>query len=167
LVGVVTVFTVLMVPASAFGVSPVKEHTEFTGFGDIPAGIGCTFPFSFNPVEPYKGTYLTFTDQDGNPIRVATISKISHWTITNLDTGASHTFRISAGSEMDTPHPDGSYNFVLRGGWFVFNDSTGTPPGPWALVGSGQAHGSVSAEGVLTLSRVRGTTFDPCATVAS
>ena len=150
------------------GTAPVRQSLDSVtaGFGDLPAGIACAFAVSLNPVQPYRGTELTYFTKSGDVVRDVTVATRSTWKITNLDTQASYTFGVAAGRLSATPQADGSVTIAISGGVVGFNAPTDTPAGPFSQTFSGHLVLSVDSAGNGTTISHAGTPTDLCAAVA-
>jgi hypothetical protein len=135
----------------------------------VPAGLACA-DFDLHVVGTgSKQIMKTFTDQDGNPVKVITAGKGFDLTFTNMSPGGESIAFPSNGSVSKTTiNADGSATVQATGHNVVIFFPTDVPAGPSTTLYKGRLVYTVDPypNGVFTLQSSSGPTTDICALLA-
>jgi hypothetical protein len=105
----------------------------------------------------------TFTDENGNPVRILTAGKGALLTYTNLDSGKSVTIRTDGSVSSDRTNLDGTHTVTATGHNGLILFPTDVPAGPTTTQYIGRIVYTVSGGGVFTLLSTSGSARDICA----
>ncbi len=109
----------------------------------------------------------TFTDQDGNPVRILTAGKGTLLTYTNVNSGASVTIRTDGSVSSTRTSPDGTQTVTATGHNGLVLFPSDVPAGPTTTQYIGRIVYTVSPpDGVFTLLSTSGSARDICAELA-
>jgi hypothetical protein len=126
---------------------------------DLPAGLACAgFDLRVEGTGD-KRIMRTFTDQNGQVVRLLSAGKGFDLTFTNLNSGASIAFPSNGSVERS----DGSTTFQNLGHNVLILFPTDVPQGPSTTLYTGQLVYTVDASGVFTVQSTSGRTTDICA----
>jgi hypothetical protein len=129
----------------------------------LPAGVGCTFPTSYEPIVDREILTTFPAEANGDVRQLITGTLVAR--LTNLDTLTSIVVNIS-GPGVVINHPDGSVD-LLGGGISAFPfGPTDTPPGPHWWLFRGRLNLTITANGNLVLNSFSGTKEDLCLRLA-
>jgi hypothetical protein len=129
---------------------------------ELPAGTACSFPLRIdgtlgNPIN------RTFTDKDGNVVRILSAGTGSALTFTNDTSEATLSLRSNGAVTRTTPRADGSTLNVSTGHNVLILFPTDVPAGPSTTLYTGRIVYTVTATGDFTLLETSGTSRDLCA----
>jgi hypothetical protein len=127
----------------------------------LPAGLACAFTLRVEGTGSKQIT-RTFTDENGNPVRLLSAGKGYSLTFTNLDGDESIAFRSNGSVSKTTINADGSSTVQATGHNVVIFFPTDVPAGPSTTLYEGRLIYTVSAGGVFTLQSSSGPTTDIC-----
>ena len=134
---------------------------------DYPAGYACAgfdlrIEIWFNPNRVIK----TFTDKNGNVVRVLTAGKGSRLSFTNLVTDANLSLKPNGAVEHIELGPDGLQTVVLTGHSVLILFPTDVPAGPSTTLYVGRVVFTVDQSSVFTLKSTSGKSSDICAALS-
>jgi hypothetical protein len=151
----------LVIAPSASANKPIRE--VFPSPPDRLITGQCAFPVRGHIEGPEINT--TFTDKNGNPIRLLGVFPGNTLTLTNLASGKSITLPAT-GSFQLRAHPDGTAAVKVtgHGAWPDGNPVTGEP-GIWYQ--NGQVSATLDADGNATSVKSSGTLVNLCPVLAA
>jgi hypothetical protein len=151
--------TLAVVPAATAN-KPIREVIPAPD--DMVIADQCAFPV-LGHIEG-KEIDTTFTDKDGNPVKLLGVFPGNTLTLTNLETDTSITLGATGSFQLRLK-PDGSSAGKVTGhGAWLSNPVTGEP-GIWYQ--SGQVTATIDAEGNTTSVSNTGTLVDLCPRLAA
>jgi hypothetical protein len=129
---------------------------------ELPAGTACDFGLR---IEQTGGKRIekTFTDKDGNLVRLLQAGKGFDLTFTNLSSGESITIPSNGSVSQTTFNADGTSTVQHTGSNVVIFFPTDEPPGPSTTLYEGRLVYTVDAAGNFTFVSSSGPTTDICA----
>lgn len=130
---------------------------------DLPAGLACPGFDLRLEVRGMVQQNRTFTDRNGNPVRVVSVGKGSALTFINLNNGNTLSLRPNGSGSHTTINPDGTTTVSATGHNVIILFPTDIPAGPTTVQYVGRVLYTVSADGVFTFRQVNGTRTDICA----
>jgi hypothetical protein len=141
-------------PAGAdFGPVELPAGTACADFGLRVEGIGDRAP-------------RTFTDRDGNVVRLLTAGRGYALTLTNLATGAQLQLQANGSVERVAVSPDGVSTYTVTGHNVLVLFPTDEPPGPSTTLYVGRVVFDADAAFNFTLRSTSGTATDICAALS-
>ena len=156
-----TVLVALAVVPAATANKPIREIIPAPD--DMVINGQCTFPV----LGHIEGSEIdtTFTDREGNPVKLLGVFPGNTLTLTNLNTGKSITLGATGSFQLRV-EPDGSGSAMVtgQGAWPDGNPITGEP-GIWYQ--SGRVSITFDAQGNTTSLRSTGTLVNLCTQLAS
>jgi hypothetical protein len=131
----------------------------------FPAGTACNFDLQ---IEGSGGNrqIKTFTDENGDVVRILDAGTGSALRFTNLETGETVSTKSNGAVSEITFNPDGSSTQKLTGHNLLILFPTDSPPGPSTTLIVGSVVFTVDSNGVFTVQDVSGTTTDICAALS-
>jgi hypothetical protein len=133
---------------------------------DLPAGLACaTFDLHVDGTGS-KQKAKTFTDQDGNQVKVITAGKGYDLTFTNVASGESISFPSNGSVQRITFNEDGTQTVQATGHNVVILFPTDVPAGPSTTLYTGRLVYTVDGAGNFTVQSTSGPTTDICALLA-
>ena len=134
---------------------------------DFAAGTACSgfdlrVEITFNPNEVVK----TFTDRNGNPVRLLVAGKGNALVFINLTTGANLSLKPNGAVEQATLNPDGSQSVVITGHNIIILAPTDIPAGPSTTLYVGRVAFTATADSMFTLQSTSGKSTDICAALS-
>ena len=152
----------LTVVAALAIAGPVLAY-DFT----FPAGVACQFEVGVDVTSaPPNRVSKTFTDRNGNIVRLFEGGKGAGLTFSNTSTSASLALKGNGAVITTTSLPDGSILYKARGHVVLIMFPTDIPAGPSTVLYTGQFVYTVAANGVTTLEGSSGAKMDICAALA-
>jgi hypothetical protein len=130
---------------------------------EFPAGVACSYPLRLDIATPANRVQRTFTDKNGNPIKVLSVGKGNVLTFSNLSTGTSLILNTKGSAGKTTFNPDGSSTFLGSGYNVVIFFPTDVPTGPSTILYVGNLIVTTDQFGTSTLQKTSGTSTDICA----
>lgn len=134
---------------------------------DFPAGVACSFPLRLDIATPANRVDRTFTDSNGNPLRILSVGKGNVLTFTNLSTGASLVLNTKGSAGKTTINPDGTSTFLGGGYNVLIFFPTDVPTGPSTILFVGTVIVTTDQFGTSTLQKTSGTSTDICAALTA
>jgi hypothetical protein len=131
----------------------------------LDPGLGCDFALGVAGTGD-KRIMKTFTDQNGNVVRLLSAGKGFELTFTNLGTGEFIELSSNGSVERTTVNADGTRTVQVTGHNVVIFFPTDVPAGPSTTLFEGRLVYTVDAGGVFTLQTSSGPTTDICALLA-
>jgi hypothetical protein len=132
----------------------------------LPAGLACaTFDLGVDG-KGSKQTVKTFTDQNGDVVRIITAGKGYDLTFTNVQSGETIAFPSNGSVQRTTFNADGTQTVQATGHNVVILFPSDVPPGPSTTLYTGRLVYTVDAKGVFTVVSSSGRTADICALLA-
>jgi hypothetical protein len=135
-------------------------------FIELPAGVACSFPLGIDFSGAEHRVNREFTDKNGNVVRLLSAGKGFLETFTNLDTGATVTFKTGGSVSHTTINPDGTQTVAATGHNVIILFPTDVPAGPSTILYMGRVVYTVDLNGVFTLQQVTGKQTDICAALS-
>jgi hypothetical protein len=152
--------------AAASAAPPVSTPVGDLHFERLPAGLACaSFDLRVDGTGS-KQKAKTFTDQDGNTVKVITAGKGYDLTFTNLDSGESIAFPSNGSVERKTTNADGTTTVQATGHNVVILFPTDVPAGPSTTLYTGRLVYTADASNNFTVVSSSGSTTDICALLA-
>ena len=151
--------------AAASATPPVSTPVADLGPIDLDPGIACTFGLRVVGVGSKQKT-KTWTDQNGNPVRVLTAGKGYDLTFTNLSNNNTLAFPSNGSVEKKTINADGTQTVQATGHNVVILFPTDVPAGPSTTLYTGRLVYTVDGAGNFTVQSTSGRTTDICALLA-
>jgi hypothetical protein len=141
----------------------VPAHADVTVA--FPAGLACEFELLIHIGDSSQVT-KTFTDKDGNVVRMLTAGKGPALVFEHGSTGATLELKGNGSVMHTTVHPDGSQTLQATGHNIVILFPTDDPPGPSTTLHVGRVVIGIDANGTFTVHKATGKTTDICAALA-
>jgi len=151
-----------LVTAFAFSADAVAQ----THLIEFPAGQACDFALGVDLGAGGPRNDHTFTDANGDTIRVLSTGVGNQLTFTNLSNGHTLTTRSNGAVTNTVYNPDGSQTVTLIGHNVLFLFPTDVPSGPSTTLYVGRVVFQNSADLVSTLQSTSGTATDICAALS-
>jgi hypothetical protein len=163
--------TALGIPALAlFGIFAVQNSAmaaEPDFSIDLPAGQACPGFDLRLEVRGFQQVHREFSDKSGNVVRVLDAGKGSLLTFTNLQTGASATFKTGGSVSHAIRNRDGTSTVSSTGHNAIILFPTDTPPGPSTTIYIGNITYSLAPGNVFTLQSFNGTAVNICGVLST
>jgi hypothetical protein len=151
--------------AAASASPPVSNPVEDLGPINLDPGVACTFGLRVEGTGS-KQNAKTFTDQDGNEVKVITAGKGYDLTFTNLSTNNTLAFPSNGSVEKKTINADGTQTVQATGHNVVILFPTDVPEGPSTTLYTGRLVYTVDEAGNFTVQSTSGPITDICALLA-
>jgi hypothetical protein len=129
----------------------------------FPAGTACSFELEVKIGSSDNRVDRTFTDADGNVVRMLAAGRGTPLTFRNVSTGAELTLRANGSVMRTTPNADGTSTVVSTGHNVIILFPTDSPAGPSTTLYTGRVTYLQTPEFVFTLIGSSGDTVDICA----
>jgi len=136
-------------------------HADFSTV--FPAGTACTFDLGVTGVGGNRQT-MTFTDKDGNLVRVLSAGTGSALTLTNGTKSLS--LRSNGAVSRTVYNADGSSTVTVTGHNLLILFPTDEPAGPSTTLIVGQGVFTVDPFGNFTVLKITGVSTDICAALS-
>jgi len=130
---------------------------------NFPRGLACAFPLQVDITFSEHRVMRTFTDRNGNVVRILSAGKGDTLLFTNVDTGETILLQPNGAVERDTLNADGSVTSVITGHNVLILFPTDVPAGPSTTQYVGRVVFTVDTNGTFTLQSVSGISTDICA----
>lgn len=160
-----TVFNPANPAAAAPPATDVVSPIYYPVTNPLPAGLACSYPLSI--VSTGDRVQRTYTDVNGQPIRVLQAGRGWELTFTNVVNGSTLTIKPNGSVYQQRNHPDGSQTVTATGHNVIIFFPTDVPAGPSTIQYVGKITYTVSANGVSTIQQVSGKQIDICAALAN
>jgi hypothetical protein len=128
----------------------------------LPAGLACAFTLGVDGTGSKQIT-RTFTDENGNPVRLLSAGKGFDLTFTNLDGDESISFPSNGSVQQIKINADGTQTVRATGHNVVILFPTDVPEGPSTKLYTGQIVYTVDGAGNFTVQSTSGPITDICA----
>lgn len=129
----------------------------------FPPGVACDFGLAVDVGAGGPRVDHTFTDANGNPLRMLSTGVGNQLTFTNLSTGATTALPANGAVTNTVFNADGSQTVTLTGHNILIMFPTDVPAGPSTTLYVGRVVLTVDTDGVTTLRSTSGTATDICA----
>jgi hypothetical protein len=132
----------------------------------FPSGVACDFALAVDIGAGGPRVDHSFTDANGNPVRILSTGVGNQLTFTNLSDGATTATPANGAVTNTVFNADGSQTVTLTGHNILILFPTDVPAGPSTTLYVGRVVFTVDANGVTTLKSTSGTATDICAAVS-
>jgi hypothetical protein len=151
--------------AVAFGLAVLWSSPASAQTQEFPAGQACSFALRAVSVGGHR-VLKTFTDTNGNIVRILSTGTGGQVTLTNLATGA--TLSLPSNGAVQRTSQDGNlFTTVMTGHNILFLFPTDVPAGPTTTLYAGRVVFTSDSAGVFTLLGTSGKSTDICATLSN
>ncbi len=132
----------------------------------FPPGVACDFGLAVDLGGGGPRVEHTFTDVNGNPVRILSTGVGNQLTFTNLSNGATTALSANGAVTNTVFNADGSQTVTLTGHNILIMFPTDVPAGPSTTLYVGRVVFTVDADGVTTLMSTSGRATDICAALS-
>jgi hypothetical protein len=155
---------ILAIGAALLLVAGLAGPATAAGSFVSPAGTACAgFDLEVAWDDAANFSSRTFTDSDGNVVRMLRAGTGNNLVFTNLTSGQTLKLRSNGSVEIDRPGPGDLWTITSLGHTVIILYPTDFPPGPSTILYTGRVVFTVDPFGTYTVVSRAGATMDICA----